>query len=162
MVRLRPERYAAERAHKLHPCAAGPYRVRRVINSNAYDIAIPSDWGIPSTFNICDLVLYKGPLEVPTEPGLPLDSSESSLFAPEENDGPHSTTSNITVNSPESGGVQEDPPGSQWENDAAAESTGRHQHPVKPTAEDDGAELRTGRRQRPAKPTARPSEFYYF
>ena len=41
MVRLRPERYAMEKAHKLHPHAAGPFSVRRVINPNAYDVAIP-------------------------------------------------------------------------------------------------------------------------
>ena len=101
---------------------------------------------------------------------------------PGENDGPHSTTSNVTANSLESGGVQEDSLGSQRENDATAERAercqrlvkptaeddgaevhaGRHQRPVKPTAEDDGAEVRAGRRQLPAKPTARPSEFYYF
>ena len=181
MVRLRPERYAAERAHKLHPRAAGPYRVRRVINSNAYNIAIPSDWGIPSTFNICDLVLYKGSLEVPSEPGLPPDSSASSLFAPEENDGPHSPSNSVTDNGPQTGSdgprspsnsetdngpqtgrLQENSAGAQKESNVAAESAGRQQRPEKPTVADDEAEVRAGRRQRPAKPTALPSEFYYF
>ena len=106
MVRLCPERYATERAHKLHPRATGPYRVRHVINPNAYDIAIPPDWGILLTFNVCDLVPYQGPLKVPCEPGLPPDSSESSLFAPEENDGPHSTACNVTANDPDSGVVR--------------------------------------------------------
>ena len=63
MIRLRPERYAAERVHKLHPCAAGPFRVRRKINPNAYDVAIPPDWGIPTTFNISDLLPYQGPMQ---------------------------------------------------------------------------------------------------
>ena len=43
MVRLYPERYAMERAHKLHPRAAGPFPIRWVINPNAYDVGIPSD-----------------------------------------------------------------------------------------------------------------------
>ena len=98
MIRLRPERYAAEKTHKLHHRAAGPFRIRRKINPNAYDIAIPSDWGIPTTFNICDLVPYPGPLAVPTEPGLPPNSSESSLFEPEENDGPHVPAEGIMTN----------------------------------------------------------------
>ena len=162
MVRLRPERYAAERAHKLHPRATGPYRVRRVINPNAYDIAIPTDWGIPSTFNICDLVLYKGSLEVPSEPGLPLDSSASSLFAPEENDGPHSPSNSVTDNGSQTGRRQENSARALKESNVAAENAGRQQQPEKPTITEDVAEVLAGRRQRPAKPTARPSEFYYF
>ena len=162
MVRLRPERYAAERAHKLHPRAAGPYRVRRVINPNAYDIAIPTDWGIPSTFNICDLVLYKGSLEVPSEPDLPLDSSVSSLFAPEENDGPHSPSNSVTDNGSQTGRRQENSAGALKESNLAAEIAGHQQQPEKPTVAEEVAEVRAGRRQRPAKPTARPSEFYYF
>ena len=58
MIRLRPERYANENVHKLHPRAAGPFLVRRKINSNAYDIGIPPEWRIPTTFNVCDLVPY--------------------------------------------------------------------------------------------------------
>ena len=90
-------RYATERAHKLHRRAAGPFRVRRKINPNAYDVTIPPDWGIPTTFNIGNLLPYQGPLEVPSEPGLPPDSTESSLLELEENDGPHSPAKAITV-----------------------------------------------------------------
>ena len=97
MVRLRLERYAAEKAHKLHPRADGPFQVRRKINPNAYEIAIPPEWGIPTTFNICDLIPYQGPLEVPTELGLPPDLTESSLLDPEENDGPHTPAKEVTV-----------------------------------------------------------------
>ena len=79
MVRLRPEHYVAERAHKLHPRADGPFHVRRKINPNAYDIAIPPEWGIPTTFNICDLTPYRGQLEIPMESCLLPDSMESSF-----------------------------------------------------------------------------------
>ena len=96
MVRLRPERYAAKRAHKLQPRAADPFHVHRKINPNAYDIAIPPEWGIPTTFNVGDLLPYPGPLEVPSEPGLPPDSTKSSLLEPEENDGPHSPANSET------------------------------------------------------------------
>ena len=100
MVRLRPERYAMEKAHKLHPRTAGPFSVLRVVNPNAYDVAIPPEWGIASNFNIGDLVAYQGPLEVPPEPGLSPYSTESSLFAPAENDGDHSPR-NIAINGPD-------------------------------------------------------------
>ena len=137
MIRLRPERYAAERAHKLHPRAAVPFRVRRKINPNAYDVAIPPDWGIPTTFNISDLLPYQGPLEVPSEPGLPPDSTESSLLEPEENDGPHSPAKAVTVD------------------DDLAVLTG--------TEEDDAApDEHTERPQCPAKPTMQFSDFVYY
>ena len=35
MIQLRPERYAMEKAHKLHPRTVGPFSVRRAINPNA-------------------------------------------------------------------------------------------------------------------------------
>ena len=97
MVRLRRERYANENAHKLHPRAANPFQVRGKINANAYDIAIPPDSKIPSTFNICDLVPYRGRMKVPTEPGRPPDSTESSLLDPEEDDGSRSPRKGITA-----------------------------------------------------------------
>ena len=137
MVRLRPERYAAERAHKLHPRADGPFQVRRKINPNAYDVAIPPELGILTTFNICDLIPYRGPLEIPIEPGLPPDSTESSLFVPEEDDGPRDPATGVTV-----------------EDDLAA--TAR-------AAEDDATlDERQGRSRRQVKPTPQLAEYFYF
>ena len=141
MVRLRLERYAMEKAHKLHPRAAGPFSVRRIINPNAYDVEIPSDWGISSTFNIGDLVAYQGPLEVPPEPGLSPCSTESSLSTPAENDGDHSLR-DIAANGPDP--ITE--PGAY----------------VAPESEVEAVEERVGRPRRPAKPTTRPSEYLYF
>ena len=141
MVRLRAERYAMEKAHKLHPRAAGPFAVRKVVNPNAYDVEIPSDWGISSTFNIGDLVDYQGPLEVPPEPGLSPYSTESSLSTPAENDGDHSQR-DITFNGPDP--ITE--PGAY----------------VVPELEVDASEERVGRPRRLAKPTTRPSEYLYF
>ena len=142
MIKLRPKRYATEKAHKLHPRATGPFRVRRKINPNAYDIAILPDWGIPTTFNICDLVAYQGPLEVPTEPGLPPDSTEPSPLELEENDGPHTPTSGVTANDLERRTEPGDLAGTKWEEEATRE--------------------RAGRPRRSAKPTVRSSEYYYF
>ena len=137
MIRLRPERYAMENTHKLHPRAAGPFKVRRKINSNAYEIAIPLDWRIPTTFNVCDLVPYQGPLDVPTEPGHPLDSPGSSLLEPGEDDrarGPHEGET-VGASTTVSAGT---------------------------SAEDDEPGARTERPRRSAKSTTRPTEFVYF
>ena len=134
MIRLRPERYAMENAYKLHPRAAGPYKVRRNINANAYEIAIPPEWKIPATFNVCDLVPYQGPLAVPAEPGHPLDSPESSFLEPGEDDRVRkgeTADSSTTVSAGTS-------------------------------AEDDETGARTERPQRSAKSTTRPTKFVYF
>ena len=94
------ERYAHENVHKLHPRAASPFQVQGKINANAYDIAIPPDWKIPTTFNIYDLVPYRGRLEVPTEPDRLSDSTESSLLDPVEDDGSRNLRKGVTANAP--------------------------------------------------------------
>ena len=141
MVRLRPERYAMEKAHKLHPRAAGPFSIRRIVNPNAYDVEIPPEWGISSTFNIGDLVAYRGPLEIPSEPGLSPYSTESSLSTPAENDGDHSP-GDTAFNGP-------DP---VTEPEASAE----------PVKEDEAVKDQVGRPRRLAKSTSRPTEYFYF
>ena len=138
MVRLRLERNANENAHKLHPRAAGPFQVRGKINANTYDdIAIPINWRIPSTFNICDLVPYRGRLEVPTELGRPPDSMESSLLDPEEDDGSGSPRKGVTTDVPTTSPTE------------------------KNIDDDDGAKECTERPRRSAKPT-RATEYVYF
>jgi hypothetical protein len=48
--------------------SASPFKVLKRIGSNAYIIDIPSTYGISSTFNIEDLVSFKGPIVVPSDP----------------------------------------------------------------------------------------------
>ncbi len=76
MIRIRPERFPSGTVKKLQARSAGPFKVLKRIGSNAYVIELPSDYGISSTFNIEDLVAYKGPTTIPddpfTEPPLPL------------------------------------------------------------------------------------------
>ena len=158
MIRLRPERYANEKAHKLHPRAAGPFRIHQKINPNAYDVAIPSEWGISMSFNICDLVPYPGPLAVPTEPGLPPDSSEPSFLEPEENDGSHVPAEGITTS-----GLKAATAGTNAEAlekgvttfDLTSTTAGAE-------ATEQSSEGRAERPRRSAKPTARPTDFVYF
>ena len=155
MIRLRPERYANESTHKLHPRAAGPFQVRRKINSNAYDIAIPPDWRIPPTFNVCDLVPYQGPLDIPTKPCRPLDSLESSLLEPEEDDGSREgATANDLTTIPAEPDTMDEGEG-PTANDLTTIPTG-------PDMVAEGGRGRTERPRRSAKPTTRITEFVYF
>ena len=142
MVRLRPERYAMEKAHKLHPRAVGPFPIRQVINPNAYDVHIPPEWGISSTVNISDLVAYQGPLHVPYEPGLPHSSTESSSSSPGENDGDHSATRTEATNDP----------AIKTDSDVSA----------RPEPDTGAVETEDGRPRRLAKSTTKPSEYVYF
>jgi hypothetical protein len=75
MIRIMPKRFPSETVKKLQARNAGSFKVLKRIGSNAYVIELSSDYGISSTFNIEDLVAYKGPTTIPddpfTEPPLP-------------------------------------------------------------------------------------------
>ena len=80
---------------------------------------------------------YRGPLEIPPEPGLSPYSTESSLSTLAENDGDHSP-GDITFNAPDPVTEPEAPD------------------------EDEAVKERKGRPWRPAKSTSKPSEYFYF
>ncbi|GFY88904.1 hypothetical protein Acr_06g0008440 [Actinidia rufa] len=87
MVRIRPERYPSGTTRKLCARSAGPFKVLKRIGPNAYVIDLPPDFGISSTFNIEDLVAFKGYFDNPTDP----------IFEPtHEPTIDHPTTSDIT------------------------------------------------------------------
>ncbi|KAG6738607.1 hypothetical protein POTOM_058227 [Populus tomentosa] len=63
LVRLRPERFPPGSFSKLHARRAGPFQVTKKLGSNAYVIALPSDFGISPIFNIEDLTEFKGDVD---------------------------------------------------------------------------------------------------
>ena len=68
MIRLRPERFPPGTFRKLQARGMGPFEVLSKVGENGYAIDIPSNWGIHSTFNIEDLVAYKGSIALPSNP----------------------------------------------------------------------------------------------
>ena len=52
MVRILPKRYPLGTVKKLLARSAGPFKILKKINSNAYVVDLPSDFGISSSFNI--------------------------------------------------------------------------------------------------------------
>ena len=62
---------------KLHARSAGPYRIIKKIGPNAYMLDLPSELGISPTFNISDLVEFKEPMVIPSEPFEPDPTFES-------------------------------------------------------------------------------------
>ena len=68
MIRVRPERFPPGTFWKLQTRGMGPFEVLSKVGDNGYVIDIPNDWGIHSTFNVEDLVAYKGSIALPSKP----------------------------------------------------------------------------------------------
>ena len=85
MIRIRPERFPPGAVKKLTAHSAGPFKVLKKINPNTYVIDLPPDFGISSTFNISDLVTYKG---LPFNSDNPLVNLDESNIEPLL-EGPH-------------------------------------------------------------------------
>jgi len=60
MVQIRPKRYPPGIIKKLHARSAGSFKILRKINYNAYVVDFSPDFGISPSFNIKDLIAYKG------------------------------------------------------------------------------------------------------
>jgi hypothetical protein len=57
-VHLRKEQFPEQHKSKLQPRANGPFKVFRRVNDNAYEIDLPSKYGLSTTFNIANLSLF--------------------------------------------------------------------------------------------------------
>jgi len=67
-VHLRKDRFLEQRKSKLQPRADGPFKVLRKINDNAYEIDLPSTYGVSTSFNVVDLSPFFGLDESRTTP----------------------------------------------------------------------------------------------
>jgi hypothetical protein len=65
MLHIRPEQFPPWFIQTLKARSAGPFKVLQWVRPNAYFIYIPPDHGISSTFNVEDLVAYKGHTVIP-------------------------------------------------------------------------------------------------
>ena len=68
MVQIHPERYPPNTVKKLHARSAGQFKILKKINSNAYVVNLPPNFSISPSFNIEDLIAYKGPNFFPNNP----------------------------------------------------------------------------------------------
>ena len=59
-LHLRNERFSHLRKSKLSPCGDGPFQIIKKINDNAYQLDLPANYGVHSTFNIFDLIPFVG------------------------------------------------------------------------------------------------------
>jgi hypothetical protein len=59
-MHLRKDRFPEHRKSKLQPRAEGPFKVLRKINDKAYEIDLPSTYGVCKSFNVIDPSPYFG------------------------------------------------------------------------------------------------------
>lgn len=60
IVQIRPERFPTRIVKKLYARSAGPFKILKKINDNAFLLDLPEGFNFSSTFNIEGLVEYKG------------------------------------------------------------------------------------------------------
>jgi len=81
-IHLRKERFPSKRKSKLMPRSDGPFEILEKIGSNAYEVDLPGEYGVSTTFNVADLSPYYD--EDEEIPSLRSNSSQAG-----EDDGDH-------------------------------------------------------------------------
>ena len=64
---VRTERLVLGKVSKLESRGSGPFKVLSRFGINAYELELPKEYGVNTTFNVLDLVPYKGPTMEPSE-----------------------------------------------------------------------------------------------
>ena len=80
MVRI--ERLHLGKVSKLGSRGSGPFKVLKRFSTNAYELELPKEYGVNPTFNVSDLVPYRGPTVKPSKEFEPLSSLERELNSP--------------------------------------------------------------------------------
>jgi len=65
---MRLEQFSSGTVKKLHVRSAWLFQILKRINSNAYVVDLLPDFGISCTFNVEDLVPYRGTFDIPSGP----------------------------------------------------------------------------------------------
>ena len=76
---VRTERLLLEKVLKLGSRGSGPFKVLKRFGTNAYELELPKEYGVNPTFNVSDLVPYKGLAVEPSKELEPLSSLEREL-----------------------------------------------------------------------------------
>ena len=58
---VRTERLHPGKVSKLESRGFGPFKVLKRIGTNAYELELPKEFGVNPTFNVSDLMPYRGP-----------------------------------------------------------------------------------------------------
>ena len=66
-VMVRTERLLPGKVSKLESRGSGPFKVLRRFGTNAYELELPKEFRVNPTFNVSDLVPYRGPAVEPSE-----------------------------------------------------------------------------------------------
>ena len=73
---VRTERLLPGKVSKLGSQRSGPFKVLKRFGTNAYELELPKEYGVNPTFNVSDLVPYRGLVVEPSEELEPLSSLE--------------------------------------------------------------------------------------
>jgi len=55
---MRKERFPSKRKYKLMARADGPFGILKRVNNNAYEVSLPRDLGVLTTFTVAELSPY--------------------------------------------------------------------------------------------------------
>ena len=64
---VRTERLHPRKVLKLRSQGSGLFKVLKRIGTNAYELELPKEFGVNPTFNVSDLMPYRGPAVEPSE-----------------------------------------------------------------------------------------------